>query len=120
MVVEEQQNGGDNTESGAGPKRPRKIRDLLTDRIVGIVSGAAIPLVLLFVPLVNKYLDNSKEIQTLQIKENAEDITETKTRLTALTSVIIAAQIQIQTLSTKLLECERKYPPGPQPTKAPG
>ena len=112
-MAEESKDESDNSENGSQGKRSRKIRDLFTDRVVGIVSGACIPIVLLFIPLINKYLDNTKEIQTLQIKENADDINETKARVTALTGVIVAAQLQIQQLSNKLLECEKKIPLSP-------
>jgi hypothetical protein len=104
------------SEDRTPPQRPRKIRDLFTDRIVGIVSGACIPVVLLLVPLANKYLDNSKEIQTLQLKENSVDIVETKRQLAALTGLIAASQVQIQTLTSKLSDCERG---GLKPNKAP-
>lgn len=97
-----------NTEAGKPDERPRKIRDLFTDRVVGIVTGAAIPVVLLLIPIINKYLDNSKEIQTLQIKENSEDIEDMKRRMVILTNVIVSSQMQIQTLSSKLSECEER------------
>ncbi len=87
---------------GKEPKRPTKIRDIFTDRIVGIVSGAFIPVVLLLVPLANKYLDNTKEIQTLQIQSNAEDIEATNQRVNALTNALVNSQLQFQTLTTKL------------------
>ncbi len=100
-------NEGSNSQGGMQNDRPRKIRDLFADRVVGIVTGAAIPVVLLLVPLVNKYLDNSKEIQTAQIKENSDDIDEMKNRLGVLTQVIVNSQMQIQVLSAKLSDCEK-------------
>ena len=103
----ENQDGGINIKSRNETKRPSKIRDLLTDRVVGIVGGACIPLVLLFIPLANKYLDNSKEIQALQIQSNAEDIQSTNTRVTVLTQLLVNTQVQMKSLSDKLLECEK-------------
>ena len=88
--------------NGIEPKRPSKIRDLFTDRIVGIISGAFIPLVLLFIPLINKYLDNTKEIQTLQLQSNTEDIETINQRMNALTNALVNSQLQFQAVTTKL------------------
>lgn len=100
--MEDKDYGSENVESGKPFKRPSKIRDIFTDRIVGIVGGAFIPLVLLFIPLINKYLDNTKEIQTLQIQNNTEDIEATNERMSVLTQSLVASQIQLQNLSNKL------------------
>jgi hypothetical protein len=84
------------------PNRPPKVRDLFTDRIVGIISGAFVPLVLLLVPIANKYLDNTKEIQTLQIQNNTEDIEITKNKVNVLTDALIASQMQLRTMMEKI------------------
>lgn len=91
-----------NSQDGRVTKRPSKIRDIFTDRIVGIISGAFIPLVLLFIPLINKYLDNTKEIQTLQIQNNTTDIEHTNQRVAAITEALVGSQIQMQGLNDKL------------------
>lgn len=97
-----QENGNHDSENGKPVKRPSKVRDIFTDRVVGIISGAFIPLVLLFIPLINKYLDNTKEIQTLQIQNNADDIEATNQRVAALTQALVGSQIQLQSLMVDL------------------
>lgn len=105
----ENENGDSDIDSGIRTKRQTKVRDLFTDRIVGIISGAAIPLVLLFIPLVNKYLDNSKDIQTLQIQNNADDIENTNKRMSALSEVFVACQLQVQALTDKLTTSTKEF-----------
>lgn len=100
--MEETQNGDSNLENRVPTKRQAKVRDLFTDRIVGIISGACIPLVLLFIPLINKYLDNTKEIQALQLQNNADDIEATNRRMDMLNQMFIGSQIQIKDLTDKL------------------
>lgn len=96
------ENDSNNSEDRVKPKRQTKIRDIFTDRIIGIVGGACIPLVLLFIPLINKYLDNAKEIQALEIQSNADDIEDTNQRLSVLTQVIVGSQIQLKSLTEQL------------------
>lgn len=118
-----------NVEGGNASKRSRKVRDIFTDRVVGIVGGAFVPLVLLFIPLVNKYLDNTKEIQTLQIQSNADDIESVKQkaseenkatneRVNALTTALVGSQIQLQNsvadlkkVTQSLMDCQKSCDP---------
>lgn len=58
--------------SGGESKLPQKVRDIFTDRIVGLVAGALIPFALILIPVVNKYLDNAKDIATLQLQNDIE------------------------------------------------
>lgn len=105
--MEENENDQETVHSGDIPDRPAKVRDLFTDRIVGIISGAFVPLVLLLVPIANKYLDNTKEIQTLQIQNNTEDIEITKNKINALTDALIASQIQLRHLTEQIAQMTR-------------
>lgn len=100
-------NGSEDENDRTQPKRPTKIRDLFTDRVVGIISGALVPLVLLFIPLVDKYLDNSKAIQTLQIENNTQDIQIAKERLVILTDALINSQMQLKSVMEKLLTANK-------------
>lgn len=100
--MEEFEDGHNDSENRKSVKRPSKIRDIFTDRIVGIVGGAFVPLVLLFIPLINKYLDHTKEIQTLQIQNNTDDIEATNKRVEVLTQALVGSQIQLQSLTDKL------------------
>lgn len=90
------------SEDGKPLKRHAKIRDLFTDRIVGIVGGACIPVILLFIPVINKYLDNTKEIQRLQIENNAKNIEDTNNRLNIITQAFAQQQIKSQELTDRL------------------
>jgi len=76
-----EQNGHSDVEKARPPKKFGKLGDLFADRIVAIVGGALIPIILLLIPLVNKYLDNDKEIQTLQIQSNADDLAVVQNRV---------------------------------------
>lgn len=99
---EDLKNDTGNPEPRNAPKRPTKVRDIFTDRIVGIVSGAFVPVVLLFIPLVNKHLDNSKEIQELQIKSHVQDEEEFEKRTKAITGALVSANMQLQTVGQQL------------------
>lgn len=100
--MEDLEHGNDDITDGTKAKPPSKIRDVFTGRVVGIVTGAVIPVVLLFIPIINKYQENTKEIQALQIQSNAKDIEATNQRLSVLTEALVTSQIQIQDLTSKL------------------
>lgn len=100
--MENGESNGNPIKSGEHSKRPSKIRDIFTDRVVGIVSGAAIPLVLLLIPILNKYLDKSYEIQALQIQNNVENLEHTNRKLAFLTEALVGSQIQQRTLTEDL------------------
>jgi hypothetical protein len=80
------------------PKQNNPRRDVFTDRIVGIAVGAVIPLVLLLIPLVNKYLDNGKELGTLQVNQQAFVFKGLYERIDFLSKALINCQEMNKTL----------------------
>lgn len=53
-----------------------RIRDVWTARIVGCVGGALIPLLLILIPVVNKYIDSNKEIAVLELQTDMKSLKE--------------------------------------------
>lgn len=47
-----------------------RVRDMWTVRVIGCVVGAIIPLFLILNPVINKYVDNSKEVTILSIQND--------------------------------------------------
>lgn len=102
------ENDGNNNQSGNLSGNTGKPRDIFSDRVIAIVCGAVIPLVLLFIPLVNKWLDNTKEIKTAQIQGDIKDLEIANGRITTLSSALIQAEIESQKLDHALTECISK------------
>lgn len=73
-------------------ERGRRVRDIWTARIVGCVAGALIPLVLTLIPIINKYIDNHKEIALLGIQN---DVRYLKDRIMQLESDLDKCKIAI-------------------------
>ncbi len=104
MGSEDESNATSDDKPRDAVKRQSKVRDIFTDRIVGVVSGAFVPVVLLLIPLVNKHLDNSKEIQELQIKTQIQNEEAYNKRVQVVTGALVSAQVQLQTLGQQLSE----------------
>ena len=65
-----------------------RVRDMWTVRVVGCVVGAIIPLFLIVNPIINKYVDNNKEVTILSIQNDLRYLKE-----------------QVSTLRQELKEC---------------
>jgi hypothetical protein len=90
-----------------GVKAPgfRKIHDLWSARIIGIMSGACIPLLLILIPVVNRYLDDSKELAKYLIEKGCNDSKDIRENLTNCQSINRSLSTQNLELHGELSKC---------------
>lgn len=101
-------------QSGTPAKRKSAIHDLWSDRIVGIMRGACIPVILLFIPLLNKYFDNTKEVRILELQRDGATTKALYDRIDFLASALINCQEANKGIASdakfkteRLLECKK-------------
>lgn len=104
-MTEESNNEHDTNQKGAKTRRLSKVHDLWSNRIVAIMSGALIPLLLILIPVVNRYLDDTKEISKYLIEKGCKDSKELAEGLLSCQAINRSLSSQNLELHSELSKC---------------
>lgn len=101
----EDENEYSTNKKGVAPKRLSKIHDLWSNRIIAVFTGALIPALFLLIPIVNRYLDDSKELAKYLIEKGCKDTKEINDNLTNCQAINRSLSTQNLELHGELSKC---------------